>query len=36
MESPRILAFISLGCNREIDHHDGVLLYNSDEQNDAD
>ena len=29
-------AFIALGLEGEIDHHDGVLLHNADEQKDAD
>ncbi len=30
------LAFLTLGFQGEIDHHDGVLLHNADQQNDAD
>ena len=32
----RILTLIALGLQREIDHHDGILLHNADEQDDAD
>ena len=30
------LAFLALRLQREIDHHDGVLLHDADQQNDAD
>ena len=29
-------ALLALGVQREIDHHDAVLLHNADEQDDAD
>ena len=32
----RILALFALGFEREIDHHDGVLLHDADQQHDAD
>src|SRR3974390_1702626 len=28
--------FVALGCDREIDHHDAVLLHDADQQDDAD
>ena len=30
------LAFLALGFEREVDHHDGVLLHDADQQDDAD
>ena len=33
---PRIHPFVSFGRQREIDHHDRVLLHNSDQQDDPD
>ncbi len=32
----RRLSLIALGFEREIDHHDGVLLHDADQQNDSD
>ena len=32
----RRLALVALGLEREVDHHDGVLLDDADQQNDAD
>ena len=32
----RRLAFVALGFQREVDHHDGVLLHDADQQDDAD
>ena len=32
----RLLVFVSLCFQREVDHHDRVLLYNADEKDDAD
>ncbi len=32
----RRLAVVALGIEREVDHHDGVLLHDADEQDDAD
>ena len=32
----RRLALLALGFQREVDHHDGVLLHDADEQDDAD
>ena len=32
----RRFAFVALRGQREIDHHDGVLLDDADQQNDAD
>ncbi len=29
-------ALVALGLQREVDHHDGVLLHDADEQDDAD
>ena len=36
MASSGRLAAVALGFQREVDHHDGVLLHDADEQNDAD
>ena len=30
------LPFVALGLQREVDHHDGVLLHDPDQQDDAD
>ena len=32
----RAFAFIAFSVQREIDHHDRILLHNADQQNDAD
>ncbi len=32
----RRLAFLALRLQREVDHHDGVLLHDADQQDDAD
>ena len=32
----RLLVIMSLGFEREVDHHDGVLLYDPDQEDDAD
>src|SRR6266481_2244274 len=32
----RRLAFLALGFEREVDHHDGVLFHDANQQNDAD
>src|SRR5437870_8819550 len=32
----RALAFVAFGFEREVDHHDGVLFYDANEQNDPD
>ena len=32
----RRLAFLALGFEREVDHHDGVFLHDADQQDDAD
>ena len=34
--SSRVLALVALGRDGEVDHHDGVLLHNADQQNDSD
>ena len=36
MASTRRLAFVALGVQREVDHHDGVFLDDADQQDDAD
>ena len=36
MASARLLSFLALGFEREVDHHDGVLLHDADQQDDAD
>ena len=36
MASSGGLCLLALGLQREVDHHDGVLLHNSDQKNDAD
>ena len=36
MASTRRLAFLAFGFEREVDHHDGVLLHDADQQDDAD
>src|SRR6185437_3297884 len=33
---PRRFAVLALGLEREVNHHDGVLLHNADEQDEAD
>ena len=36
MASRGVLPFVALGLEREIDHHDGILLHDADQQDDAD
>ena len=36
MASSARFAFIALGIEGKVDHHDGVLLHNADQQDDAD
>ncbi len=36
MASDRLHALFAFGFQREVDHHDGVLLHDADQQHDAD
>ena len=36
MASVGVLAVLALGLQREVDHHDAVLLHDADQQDDAD